>query len=142
MGILKKITTAELSLIETIGNYASKLITDQPSLRFFGLDLSTEDLGELTSLLQAESRAGKPVQPPNEFILEVRRVVPQKAWRQLTTLLEKWSHTAAPQSDQRLSVEEHEVLTMDLLWQTLLITECHDRHETIQEEIASIRKGQ
>ncbi len=131
--------TADLSLIETIGDYASKLIAAHPSLRFFGKDLSTEDLGELTSVLQTQSSAGKPVRPPKEFILEVRRVVPQKAWRQLTTLLEKWSHTPDPQSDHRLSVEEHEVLTMGLLWQTLLITECHGRNKTIQEEIATVR---
>ncbi len=131
--------TVDLSLVETIGDYACKLIAAHPSLRFFGQDLSTEDLGELTSVLQAESSSGKPVRPPREFILEVRRVVPQKAWRQLTTLLEKWSHTPDPQSDHRLSVEEHEVLTMGLLWQTLLITECHGRHETIQEEIATAR---
>jgi len=85
------------------------------------------------------SENSKLVRPPNEFILEVKRVVPQKAWRQLTTLLEKWSYRADPQGDNRLSVEEHEVLTMGLLWQTLLITECHGRHETIQEEIAIAR---
>ena len=49
--------TADLSLIETIGDYASKLIAAHPSLRFFGKDLSTEDLGELTSVLQTESSA-------------------------------------------------------------------------------------
>ncbi len=131
--------TVNSSLIENIGDYASKLIATHPSLRLFGQDFSTEDLGELTSVLQTESSAGKPVRPPKEFILEVKRVVPQKAWRQFTTLLEKWSHTPDPQSDHRLSVEEHEVLTMGLLWQTLLITECHGRHETIQEEIAAAR---
>ena len=129
--------TADLPLIENIGDYASKLIAAHPSLRFFGQDLSTEDVGEVTSVLQTEASPGKPVRPPKEFILEVRRVVPQKAWRQLTTLLEKWSPTPDPQSDHRLSVEEHEVLTMGLLWQTLLITECHGRHETIQKEIAT-----
>ena len=131
--------TVNSSLIENIGDYASKLIATHPSLRFFGQDLSTEDLGELTSVLQTESSVGKPVRPPKEFILEVKRVVPQKGWRQLTTLLEKWSQIADPQSDHRLSIQEHEVLTMGLLWQTLLITECHGRHETIQEEIATAR---
>ncbi len=131
--------TGNSSLIERIGDNASELLAAHPSLLFFGQDLSTEDLGELTSVLQTETSAGKPVRPPKKFILEVKRVVPQKAWRQLTTLLEKWSHTADPQSDHRLSVEEHEVLTMGLLWQTLLITECHGRLETIQEEIATAR---
>ena len=129
--------TADLSLIETIGDYASNLIADHPSLGFFGQELSTEDLGELTSVLQTESGAGKPVRPPNKFVLEVKRVVPQEAWRQFTILLEKWSPIAAPQSDHRLSIEEHEVLTMGLLWQTLLITECHGRHDRIREEIAT-----
>ena len=132
--------TADLSLIETIGDYASELITTHPSLHFFGQNLSTEDLGELTSVLQKESSAGKPVRPPNKFVLEVKRVVPQETWRQFATLLEKWSRKVAdPLGDHRLSAEEHEVLTMGLLWQTLLITECHGRHETIQEELATVR---
>jgi len=79
------------------------------------------------------------VRPPNKFVLEVKRVVPQEAWRQFTALLEKWSHPADSPIDHRLSIEEHEVLTIGLLWQTLLITECHGRHETIQEEIATAR---
>ncbi len=131
--------TVNSSLIEHIGDCASKLIAAHPSLRFFGQGLSTEDLGELASVLQTESSAGKPVRPPKEFILEVKRVVPQKAWRQFTTLLEKWSHTPDPKGDHRLSIEEHEVLTMGLLWQTLLITECHGRHETIQGELGTAR---
>ena len=131
--------TVNSSLIEQIGDYACKLIVAHPSLCFFGQDLSTEDLGELTSILQIQSSAGRPVRPPNKFILEVKRVVPQKAWRQLTALLEKWSHKADPQGDSRFTVEEHELLTMGLLWQTLLITECHGRHETIQKKIAAAR---
>ena len=127
-----------LSLIESIGDYAYQLITVHPSLRLFGQDLSTDDLIQLTSVIQSESVVGKPVRPPTEFISEVKRVIPQKTWRELTTLLEKWSNASELQSENRLSVKEHEYLTMGLLWQTLLITECKWRYDAIQEEIAAI----
>ena len=131
----------DLSLIESIGEYACKLITVYPSLRFFGQDLSTDDLSQLTAVVQSESNAGKPVRPPTKFILEVKRVVPQKAWRQLTTRLEKWSNASESQGESQLSVKEHEYLTMGLLWQTLLITECKGRHDAIQKQLAAIGTG-
>jgi len=109
-----------------------------PSLHFFGQDLSTEDLSQWTAVVQSESKGGKPVRPPTEFISEVKRVIPQKAWRKLTTLLEKWSNASEPQGEDRLSVKEHEYPTMGILWQTLLITECKRRYEAIQKEMAAI----
>ena len=42
------------------------------------------------------------------------------------------------QGESQLSVKEHEYLTMGLLWQTLLITECKGRHDAIQEQLAAI----
>jgi len=130
---------ADLSLVELIGDYAFQLVMVHPSLRVFGQDLSTEDLNQLTAVVHSESNAGKPVRPPTEFILEVKRVIPQKAWRTLTTLLEKWNNASNLQSESRLSMNEHEYLTMGLLWQTLLITECGWRHAEIQKGFADIR---
>ncbi len=130
---------ANLSLIENIGDYAYELITLHPSLRLFGKDLSTEALIQLTSVIQSEPVVGKPVRPPTEFIVEVKRVVPQEGWRKLTTLLEKWSTTLESQGDEnRLTVKEHEYLTMGLLWQTLLITECQWRNDAIEKKFATI----
>jgi len=131
--------TANLSLIENIGDCACNLIAAHLSLRLFGQDLSTETLGKLTSLVQSESRAGRPVRPPHEFILEVKRVISQKAWNQLSALLEKHPDSKNSQSENRLSVKEHAHLAMGLLWQTLLITECKQRHDEIRKEIATAR---
>ncbi len=130
-----------LSLIESIGDYAYQLIAVHPSLRLFGQDLSPEDLSQLAAVVQSESNTGRPVRPPTEFILEVKRVVPEKTWRKLTTLLEKWSNASELQSESRLSVQEHEYLTMGILWQTLLITECKWRHDAIQEQFTAIEAG-
>jgi len=124
----------ELSLLENVGDYACKLISAHPSLRSFAQDLSTEDLVQLTA--SGQSGPCEPVRPPSEFILEVRRVVSQKAWRQLTVLLENWTNMT--KGENRLSVKEHEYPTMGILWQTLLITECKRRYEAIQKEMAAI----
>ena len=113
-------------------------MTASPSLTCLGQDLSTEDLIQLTATVQYESDAGKPVRSPKEFILEAKRVIPQKIWRQLATLLEKWHSTSRSQGENRLSIKELEYLAMGLLWQTLLITECQCRHAEIQKEFASI----
>ena len=129
----------DLFLLETIGDHAYQLISVHPSLRLLGQDLSTEDLSQLTAVVQSESNNGRPVRPPTGFISEVKRVVPEKTRRKLTTLLEKWSNASELQSESRLSVKDHEYLTMGILWQTLLITECKWRHDAIQEEIASTR---
>jgi len=132
--------TVNSSLLENIGDCACDLITAHPSLLSFSEDLSTEDLVRLASIVQREPFSGNPVRPPTKFILEVKRVISQKAWRQLNTLLEKWEDRRKSQDKNRWSVKEHEYLTMGLLWQTLLITECNRRHDEVQEEIAAVRK--
>jgi len=128
----------DLSLIENIGVYACKLISAHPSLCSFGRNLSTADLGQLAEIVQSECNAGKPVCPPTEFILEVKQVVPQRAWRKLITLLEKWHHQSGSEEESSLRVHEHECLIMGVLWQTLLITECRWRYAAIREEFAAI----
>lgn len=128
----------DLALLENVGDYACKLIAAHPALCFFGQDLSQEDLSQLTADVQAESHAGKPVCPPAKFISEVKRVVPQETWRRLTALLDEWSNESNSQSESRLNLKEHEHLTMGLLWQTLLITECKWRHIEIQNRFAAI----
>jgi len=132
--------TVNSSLLENIGECACNLIAVHPSLLSFSKDLSTEDLVRLASIVRREPFTGNPVRPPTKFVLEVKRVISQKAWRQLNTLLEKWEDRAESQGQNRWSVKEHEYLSMGLLWQTLLITECKRRHDGIQEEIAAIRK--
>lgn len=132
--------TANSSLLENIGNCACNLLSVHPSLLFFGKDLSTEDLVQWTSFVQSEPGVDKPVRPPTEFILEVKRVISQKAWRQLNTLLEKWEDRTKSQGQNRLSVKEHEYLSMGLLWQTLLIAECKRRHDQIQQEIPAMSR--
>ncbi len=132
--------TVDLSLLENFGDCACNLIAAHPSLLSFSEDLSTEDLAQWTSLVQSEPGVGKPVRPPTHFVLEVKRVISQKAWRQLNTLLEKWEDRTKSQERNRCSVKEHEYLTMGLLWQTLLITECKRRHDEIRQEIAAVRK--
>ena len=132
--------TVNSSLLENIGDCACNLIAAHPSLLSFSEDLSTEDLVRLASIVQREPFAGNPVRPPTKFILEVKRVISQKAWRQFNTLLEKWEDRRKSQDKNRWSVKEHEYLTMGLLWQTLLITECNRRHDEVRQEIAAVRK--
>ncbi len=133
-------TPVNLSLLENIGDCACNLIASHPSLLSFSEELSTEDLGRLASIVQSEAAVGRPVRPPTHFVLEVKSAISQKAWRQLNTLLEKWEDRRKSQDKDRLSVKEHEHLSMGLLWQTLLITECKRRHDEIRQEIAAVRK--
>ena len=133
-------TTVNLSLLENIGDCACNLIAAHPSLLSFSEDLSTEDLVQLASMVQSEPGVGKPVRPPTHFVLEVKRAISQKAWSQLNTLLEKWEDRRKSQDKNRWSVKEHEYLTMGLLWQTVLITECKRRHDDFRQEIAAVRK--
>ena len=49
-----------LSLIESIGDYAYQLLKVHPSLRLLGQDLSTEDLSQLTAVVQSDSNTGRP----------------------------------------------------------------------------------
>jgi hypothetical protein len=132
--------TVDSSLLENIAGCACNLIASHPSLLSFSEDLSTEDLVRLASIVQSEPGVGKPVRPPTHFVLEVKRAISQKAWRQLNTLLEKWEDRTKSQDRNRWSVKEHEYLSMGLLWQTLLITECKRRHDEIRQEIAAVRK--
>ncbi len=104
--------TVNSSLLENIGECACNLIAVHPSLLSFSKDLSTEDLVRLASIVQREPFAGNPVRPPTKFVLEVKRVISQKAWRQLNTLLEKWEDRAKSQGQNRWRVKEHEYLTM------------------------------
>jgi len=61
---------------------------------------------------------------PREF---KKSVVPKKEWTQLYELLEKWNDGSEASSHPRLSGNELECLTLGLLWETLLITECERR---------------
>ena len=128
----------ELALLENIHDCASDLIQVYPSLRLFDRNLSTQDLVQWTSAIHSESSVGKPVSPPTEFISEVKRVVSHKEWTQLSRLLEKWNELSVPESESRLSTQEHEYLTMGVLWETLLITKCKGRYDEIQKEISAI----
>jgi hypothetical protein len=135
----KQLNSRHLDLLEDIGDYACRLLANFPSLLLFAEDLSTENLVQWTSIVQSEPCAGKPVRPPDKFLLEVKRVVSQKAWIKLNTLVEKWETTTKSEVRKRLGVYEQEYLSMGLLWQTLLITECKRRNDQIQEEIAAVR---
>ncbi len=128
----------ELALLENIYDCASDLIQVYPSLRLFDRNLSTQDLVQWTSAIHSESSVGKPVSPPTEFISEVKRVVSHKEWTRLSILLEKWNELSAPGGESRLSTQEHEYLTMGVLWETLVITKCKGRYDEIQKEISAI----
>ena len=125
-------------MFENIYDCASNLIQVHPSLRLFDRNLSTQDLVQWTSVIHSESSVGKPVNPPTEFISEVRRVVSHKEWTQLSILMEKWNDFSAPESETRLNAEEHECLTMGVLWETLVITKCKGRYDEIQKGISAI----
>ena len=127
---------ANSSLFDNIGDYACNLVSSHPSLLSFSKDLPAKDLVRLASIVQQEPLTSKPVRPPIKFIVEVKRVISQKAWRQLNALLEK----TQAQDQTQWSVKEHEYLTMGILWQTLLITECKRRHDQFEDEIAAMRK--
>ncbi len=127
-----------LSLLEDICDCASSLIAVHPSLHFFAQDVSSQDLIEWTSVVHSDSSAGKPVSSPTEFVSEVKRVVSRQAWAQLARLLEKWNDLSSSKGESRLSVQEHEHLTMGVLWETSLITECNCRHNALQKEILAI----
>ncbi len=129
----------ELALRENIYDCVSNLIQVHSSLRLFDQNLSTQDLVQWTSAIHSESSVGKPVSPPTGFISEVRQVVSHRDWTQLSTLLEKWNELSAPESESRLNAQEHEYLTMGVLWETLLITRCKERYDEVQKEIFAIR---
>lgn len=117
----------ELTLLGNINEYSRNLIAVHPYLPRFAHHLSIQDLAQLTSFVHDDSSSGKPVRPPTEFILAVKQVVPEKDWTQLYELLEKWNDGSEATSHPRLSGNELECLTLGLLWETLLITECERR---------------
>jgi len=115
------------TLLGNINEYSRNLIAVHPYLPRFAHNLSTQDLAQLTSLVHNDSSSGKPVRPPTEFILAVKQVVFKKEWMLLYELLEKWTNGSEVPSHPRLSGNELEYLTLGLLWETLLITECERR---------------
>ena len=125
-------------MLENIYDCASNLIQVHPSLRLFDQNRSTQDLVQWTSAVHSEASVGKPVSPPTEFISEVKRVVSHKEWAQLSILLEKWNDLSTPKNESRLNAQEHEHLTLGVLWETLLITKCKGRYDEIQKEISAI----
>ena len=115
------------TLLGNINEYSRNLIALHPYLPRFAHNLSTQDLAQLTSFVHNDSSSGKPVRPPTEFILAVKQVVFKKEWMLLYELLEKWTNGSEVPSHPRLSGNELEYLTLGLLWETLLITECERR---------------
>jgi len=117
----------ELTFLEQVNDYCGSLAKVHPSLLHLAHELSELDFAQLTSHLQSETRSGRPVRPPIEFLLEVRRVVAQKEWTQLHGLLEKWNDWSRSEGETRLNREELEFLTLGLLWETSLMIECERR---------------
>jgi hypothetical protein len=115
------------TLLGNINEYSRNLIAVHPYLPRFAHNLSTQDLAQLTSFVHNDSSSGKPVRPPTEFILAVKQVVFKKEWMLLYELLEKWTNGSEVPSHPRLSGNELEYLTLGLLWETLLVTECERR---------------
>ncbi len=128
----------KLSLLDKICECADHLIRVHPSLYLFAQELSVRDLARWTTQIHSESSAGKPVKPPIEFVSEVKRVVPHSAWTQLRVLLVKFVHLSGAQSEDPLSAYEQESLTMGILWETLVITECSWRSDEIHGKISTI----
>ena len=107
-------------------------------MHLFAQELSVRDLARWTTRIHSESSAGKPVEPPIEFVSEVRRVVPHGAWTQLSVLLVKLVHSSGAESEDPLSIYERESLTMGILWETLLITECSWRSDEMKGKISTL----
>ena len=128
----------KLSLLDKICESAGHLILVHPSLQLFAQELSVRDLARWTTRIHSESSAGKPVKPPIEFVSEVKRVVPHSAWTRLRVLLVKLVHLSGGQSEDPLSAYEQESLTMGILWETMVITECSWRSDEIQGKISTI----
>ena len=128
----------KLSLLDKICESAGDLILVHPSLHLFAQELSVRDLARWTTRIHSESSAGKPVKPPIEFVSEVKRVVPLSAWTRLRVLLVKLVHLSGAQSEDPLSAYEQESLTMGILWETMVITECSWRSDEIQGKISTI----
>ncbi len=125
-------------MLDKICESAGHLIRVHPSLHLFAQELSVKDLARWTTRIHSESSAGKPVKPPIEFVSEVKRVVPHSSWSQLSVLLVKLVHLSGAGREDPLSVYEQETLTIGILWETLVITECSWRSDEIQGKISTI----
>jgi len=117
----------EFTLLEQINDYCGTLAKVHPSLLHFSNELSELDFAQLAAHLQSETLSGRPVRPPIEFLLEVRRVVSPEEWTQLYGLLEIWNDWSRSEGESGLNGEELECLTMGLLWETSLMIECERR---------------
>ena len=117
----------EFTLLEQVNDYCGNLAEVHPSLLHFAHELSELDFAQLTSDLQSEARSGGPVRPPIEFLQEVRRVVSQKEWTQLYGLLEMWNEWSRSAGEIGLNGKELEFLTLGLLWESSLMSECERR---------------
>jgi len=113
----------ENDLLEGVYGYSKDLVKS-PDVICFVHNSSTQDLAELTSVVSSETSLGKPVNPPTEFILAVKRFTSKREWVRLYRLLEKWNDESEL---EKLSPEGLEYLMVGLLWETLLITECERR---------------
>jgi len=120
----------EFTLLEQVNDYCGNLAEVHPSLLHCAGELSELGFAQLTSHLQSETCSGRPVRPPVEFLLEVRRVVSRKEWRQLYGLLEMWNQWSHSAGETGLNGEELEFLTMGLLWETSVMIECERRLTT------------
>jgi len=99
--------------------------------------MSVRDLVGWTTRIHSEASAGTPVTPPVEFVSEVKQVVPHSAWIRLSVLLIEMIHLSRAEWEDPLSAYEKESLTMGILWETLLITECSWRSDEIQGKISN-----
>ncbi len=124
----------KLSLLDQICESAGHLIRVHPSLHLFAQEMSVRDLARWTTRIHSEVSAGTPVTPPVEFVSEVKQVVPHSAWIRLSVLLIELIHSSSVEWEDPLSAYEKESLTMGILWETLLITECSWRSDEIQEK--------
>ena len=125
-------------MLDKICECAGHLIRVHPSLHLFAQELSVRDLAKWTTRIYSESSAGKPAKPPIEFVSEVKRVVPHSEWARLSVHLVKLVQLSGAESEDPLSAYEQETLTMGILWETLVITECSWRSDEIKGKISTI----
>ena len=106
-------------------------------MHLFAQELSVRDLARWTTRIHSESSAGQPVKPPMEFVSEVNRVVSHSEWTRLSLLLVQLVQLSGREREDTLSAHERESLTMGILWESLLITECSWRSDEIQGKIST-----
>ena len=125
-------------MLDKICECAGHLIQVHPSLHLFTQELSVRDLARWTIRIHSESSVGKPVKPPMEFVSEVNRVVSHSGWTRLSLLLVQLVQLSGREMEDPLSAHERESLTMGILWESLLITECSRRSNEIQGKIPTL----